>query len=931
MSSARDQPSPRDRSAEPETAPAYATADLNRVDAFLSDADRSPELPKTVGRYTLVERVGEGGMGSVFRAEQQTPIERTVALKLVKLGLGSPEVIRRFESERQALAWMDHPNIAKVLDAGADPFTGQPYFVMDYVAGRPITDYCDANRMNNRARLELFLQVCDAVAHAHQKMVVHRDLKPSNILVSSANGPSTAHAKVIDFGIAKALVGRPDRRTMFTQSGQMVGTPEYMSPEQARNSADDDVDTRSDIYSLGVVLYELLTGTLPFDPGTLRGSGPAGIERMICEVDPPRPSTRLSSLGATAREIADRRQTQIDELARQLKAELEWIPLKAMRKDRTHRYATAHELADDIRNYLAGRPLSAAPESRAYRARKFLRRNRTPVAVAAAFAVLLAAAAIGATWLAIRAERQRKLAEARFNDIREFSSSLIFDIHGDVAKLAGSQPAVDKLLNTALRYLQKLDAEASNDYRVLSDASVGYQGLGDMQANTNRTNGGDPQAARASYEKAKEFATRALAMAPQDVDALSALGTSEMRLARFALNRGEYRAALEQFGHARQLVEQVARQRPKVYAARRVAVNVLLSMAQAQEALRDTGEAVRAYERAVAAARAVCTDFPDRPDAHVLLSSPLHDLTDLYLRTGNRDAALAAATEGLRAQQFATDADPDNVVRQLGLVEAFENLARVYEQSPRRDDAIAQQERSVRVAGDLLKKDPANLDVQSTAAHTLVRHAELLGRAGQFDEAHRAYDQAIAVYDRLLDLTPQNAIARRMRLYAIASLGDMLGQQGRFDEAVTYHRRAIAMLEPMYAAAPDDVPIAGGLAFSYSRAGAFMTAGGNPRGAVELLRRAIELNEKVIAADPGNAFVVRNAALTHQSLGNALLALGDRAAAREQYLITRDALRSLQSRGGLPGGQQLVDEAETKLAQASTDSATTAPATRRVE
>jgi serine/threonine protein kinase len=375
----------------------YATTDLGRVDHALAD-DRLPDAhPKMIGRYRIIERIGEGGMGLVFRAQQEAPIERTVALKLIKLGLGSPEAVRRFESERQALAWMDHPNIAKVLDAGADPFTGQPYFVMDFVTGRPITDYCDQHRMNNRQRLELFLQVCDAVAHAHQKMIVHRDLKPTNILVSSANGPETAMTKVIDFGIAKALVGRLTECTMFTESGQMIGTPEYMSPEQARNSGPDDVDTRSDIYSLGVVMYELLTGALPFDPQALRSSGLAGIKRMICQVDPPRPSTRLSALGSTASQIAHRRQTEIRELERQLKSELEWIPLKAMRKDRTQRYATALELAGDIRNYLAGRPLSAAPESRAYRAKKFLRRNRVPVTVAAMFVILLVSAAVVAT------------------------------------------------------------------------------------------------------------------------------------------------------------------------------------------------------------------------------------------------------------------------------------------------------------------------------------------------------------------------------------------------------------------------------------------------------------------------------------------------------------------------------------------------------
>jgi non-specific serine/threonine protein kinase/serine/threonine-protein kinase len=302
--------------ASPTSAPApgpapYASAQLAHVVAAVRDLGH----PTQVGPYLIRELIGEGGMGSVYRAEQRTPIHRVVALKLVKLGMDTREVVARFESERQALALMDHPNVAKVLDAGATE-TGRPYFVMEFVKGEPITRYADRHKLTLRQRLDLFTQACDAIQHAHQKAIIHRDLKPSNILVTQVDG--RPQVKVIDFGVAKALSQRLTEKTLFTETGQLIGTPEYMAPEQAEGSAVLDTDTRSDVYSLGVILYELLSGALPFDPKTLRSAGYNEIQRIIRDVDPPRPSTRLSRLGKGAEEVARLRQTSLETLARQL-------------------------------------------------------------------------------------------------------------------------------------------------------------------------------------------------------------------------------------------------------------------------------------------------------------------------------------------------------------------------------------------------------------------------------------------------------------------------------------------------------------------------------------------------------------------------------------------------------------------------------------
>ncbi len=373
------------------------------------DEPRHGERPGgVIGSYKLLEQIGEGGFGVVFMAEQTQPVRRKVALKVLKPGMDTGQVVARFEAERQALALMDHPHIARVLDGGQTE-GGRPYFVMDLVKGLPLTDFCDQQRFTLAQRLGLFVDVCAAVQHAHQKGIIHRDLKPSNVLVTLPDGK--AQVKVIDFGIAKALGQQLTDKTLFTGFAQMIGTPLYMSPEQAALS-NVDVDTRSDVYSLGVLLYELLTGTTPFTRERFQQAGYDEMRRIIREEEPPRPSTRISTLGQAASTVSTQRKSDPRRLSQVFRGELDWVVMKALEKDRNRRYESASAFAADVQRYLSDEPVLACPPSAWYRVGKFARRNRGKLVVAACVCVAVAVTAGSVGWVVLdRAVRHARVGE----------------------------------------------------------------------------------------------------------------------------------------------------------------------------------------------------------------------------------------------------------------------------------------------------------------------------------------------------------------------------------------------------------------------------------------------------------------------------------------------------------------------------------------
>ncbi|MCP4898232.1 MAG: serine/threonine protein kinase [bacterium] len=498
---------------------------LLEIDCTTSDSADDRQPPERIGNFHLLQKVGEGGMGEVWEAEQEAPVRRRVAFKLIKWGMDTKEVLARFESERQALALMNHPNIAKAFEAGSTD-EGRPFFAMEYVRGVPLTEYCDAQRLSTQERLTLFTAVCDGVQHAHQKGVIHRDIKPSNILVAVEDGHPAP--KIIDFGVAKATSQRLTERTLFTELGQWIGTPEYMSPEQAELTGLD-VDTRSDVYSLGVVLYELLAGVQPFDSKELRTAGFDEMRRRIREEEPPRPSTRVSSLGDASQVAAERRRTDIHGLTRTLRGDLDWIVMKALEKDQTRRYGSPSELAADVDRYLRKEAVEASPPSTAYRIRKFISRNRMGVAAGAAVIALLVAGVIGTTVGLLKARREADAAR-RSADVLES----MFEIM-DPARPKGGALTTRQVLDIgASRVNIELKNKPLVQARLLTILGEAYLNLG-------------------HFDEALPLVERSLAIREQELGAdhpdvaatLNTLGWVQYWLGEFRSSRESFSRSLE--------------------------------------------------------------------------------------------------------------------------------------------------------------------------------------------------------------------------------------------------------------------------------------------------------------------------------------------------------------------------------------------------
>jgi serine/threonine protein kinase/tetratricopeptide (TPR) repeat protein len=702
--------------------------------------DLVSERPGTaIGPYKLLQQIGEGGMGAVFMAEQTQPVQRMVALKIIKPGMDSRQVLARFEAERQALALMDHPNIAKVLDVGKTA-AGRPYFVMELVKGVPITKYCDEHQLPPRQRLELFLPVCHAVQHAHQKGIIHRDLKPSNVLLASYDDVPVP--KVIDFGVAKATGQRLTEKTMFTELGQLVGTLEYMSPEQAKlNSLD--IDTRSDIYALGVLLYELLTGTTPFEKKRLRAAALDEILRIIREEEPPKPSTRLSTIEELP-SIAARRGLEPKRLSGLVRGELDWIVMKALSKERNRRYETANGLVMELQRFLAGEPVLAAPPSARYRLGKLARKYRAVLATAAGIALLLVAGISVSTWQAVRAMKAEAQAlVAQQAEARRAESEALAK-HEALAAAEGERKARE--------VAQKREAETRAVLEFVENKVFAAARPQGQEGGLGR----DVTLHRA-IEQALPFVEQTFHEQPLvEARLRSTLGTSFWYL-------GEPRIAADQFQAARAIyAAHLGPDHPDTLAS-------MMGLGNSYSDLGRYAEALKLNEETLALQKA--KQGPDHPNT---LNSALR-LANSYHRLGRHAEALKLYEETLTLQEAKLGPDHPDTLR------SRTNLANSYATIGRLDAALKLQQETL--ALQKAKLGPDRLDTLRSM-HSL---ANIYDRLGRQAEALRLREETLALQKAQVGPNHPDTLRSMM------NLANSYATFGRLDDALKLQQETLAL------------------------------------------------------------------------------------------------------------------------------------------
>jgi serine/threonine protein kinase/tetratricopeptide (TPR) repeat protein len=785
-----------------EAAGSFLESPAPAVDPYPTVGEPASERPgMVVGPYKLLQQIGEGGMGTVYMAEQSHPVQRKVAVKIIRPGMDSRQIIARFEAERQALALMDHPNIAKVLDAGTvdahglqSVGLGRPYFVMELVKGVPITKYCDQHRLTPKERLELFIPVCKAVQHAHQKGIIHRDLKPSNVMIALYDGKPVP--KVIDFGVAKATGQKLTDETLFTAFGQVVGTLEYMSPEQAELNQLD-IDTRSDVYSLGVLLYELLTGTTPLQRKRLQDGVLSEVLRIIREEEPPKPSTRLSTTQELP-SIAANRGLEPNKLSGLVRGELDWIVMKCLEKDRNRRYETANGLARDIERYLHDEPVQACPPSAGYKLRKLARKYRTLLRIVGVFVVFLVLAAAVSTWQAVRAslaERQalweRDRVEASFRMARDAVDQLFTQV-GQSPKLKAH--ALEKfrkeLLQNAKEFYKRFIREQFDAPAVRYDLGLAYLRLAEIDREL-----GDYAAAEESLTKAVALLGELAGAHPKVAEYQRDLAASYATLGLVRFDTARWEEAEAAFEQALAVQEKQAKDYPKAPEYRYALAKTYRASGfmHARQARPDS--AGERYQQGLDVLSKLVQDYPNVTEYQSLLATTQTNLGTMYATKGWFDKAETPLQDAQRIYTRLVHGQPDALPEHLeslgqclailGMVdrgqaqthkaEASQNALALSAKLVKEADAAQQQ--AAEIFEKLAKDHPDVLDYAYDVGRCYAELGLTAQAAGRPDAAVARYDKAIAVLAGVLGRglgAARNSLlsAQIDRATALATRGD---------------------------------------------------------------------------------------------------------------------------------------------------------------